>query len=164
MGDAFSGASAPGGVVVEDARLDLQLVCFLVRTEEIHENLHAVLDSQRSPVFATQVCAGLGICEGIEKSQSLFFWRDEVLCTARPNPDSSLEGLTCLSISMASIGGDFRRLSATSVEPFLVLLFLVSVFLRQSERADSGRRCRSEGAGCEGILDRVVRLHHSEVV
>ena len=121
MSDTLLGAAAPGGVVVEDARLNLQLVSFIVWTEEIHENLHAIVDLERAPILAGQVRAGLSAVQGVEESQSHFIWRDEVLCAAHPDLDCSLEGLKRLSVSMASVGGDSWRLSTTSVEPFFVL-------------------------------------------
>jgi len=116
---------------VEDTRLRLQLVSFIVWTKELHENLHAVVNLERAPILAGQIRAGLRAVQGVEKSQSHFVWRDEMLCAAHPDLDCSSKGLKCLILSMASVGGDFRRLSTASVEPFFFLFFVLSILFFQ---------------------------------
>jgi len=91
MRNAFFMTARPRGMVVENTRLDLQLACFVVRTENVHEDLEAILGPEHLPGLAREVGAGLGTSQGLKEGESLFFWRDEVLCTAHPDFHSSLE-------------------------------------------------------------------------
>jgi hypothetical protein len=137
VSDTLFGAATPIRVIVEDTRLNLQLVGFVVWPEEIQKNLHTIVDFEGAPILAGPVCTGLGTMEGVEESQSHFIRRNEKLCTAHPDLDASLEGLERSSVRMASIGGDSWRLSTSSVETFFlfVLLFFVQTFLLAPSRA-----------------------------
>ena len=127
VSDTLVGAATPRGVIVEDARLNLQLVGFIVWPEKIHKNLHTIVDFEGAPILAGQVRTGLGTMEGVEESQSHFIRRNEGLCTAHPDLDASLEGLERLSVRMASVGGDNWRLSTPSVETVFVFFLLFFV-------------------------------------